>query len=256
MIDFKVHDSECDIWAKVRRILADIPNWVLWNVILKANENLSQQIIALTKENCSETSSVPEQFSPFEVEILKARTAFFNIIQKYAAEKQESTKYSENFPVVHERFVTALQLQLSDYAAGNKALEDIMSDYIVKINTQSFSKGQVEYLKKEINSRKAQLANGKQKTEDHQMLLNTTRQIYDEISSLANRIFQEISSLGEIKPKITYSKKILQCMLKAARSNKKKLIKTGNITDSFEMSDVLCSTKMDLESSIANTTLR
>ncbi|XP_061394199.1 augmin complex subunit dgt5 [Musca vetustissima] len=280
-----LQDAKTQLWAKMRQIFANIPNFLIFNTINRLKEEQLHNIMSLNKtiNNDSHlTGNSRDPLTNFEINFMKAKSSFLGIVGRYLTACQERKNLEMEFPKTYEDFEDKLLEKVKIFSTDldSEHSEEIMRNYVVEYNFLNFTKGENEYLTQQIDLLKAELETAQKYLENHEVLLGSIKQVYGEISASVNKLQYDMMQLSQIKDKIIYSKNIMKHQLddlEAMMANNNTMIKSNfkptklKIThnnnmslvgaDSFEMSNdnVFCSTKLDFDSTISslnNTTLR
>uniref|UniRef100_A0A1I8NYQ8 Uncharacterized protein n=1 Tax=Stomoxys calcitrans TaxID=35570 RepID=A0A1I8NYQ8_STOCA len=280
-----VQTAKTKLWSNVRQIFSNIPNFLIFNTLLRLKEEQLQHIMALNKTTHNENhlgGSSRNHLTSFEINFMKTKANLLSVIGKYLAAYQEHKnlefKFSEAFEHFEDKLLEKVQIFNADLEMEQN--EETLRNYVVEYNFLNFIRGENEFLTKQIETLKAEIEHSQKYLDNHEVLLGSIKQVYSEISTSVNRIQYDMMQLAQIKDKIIYSKNIMKYQLddleamvthnnSIVKSNfkptKLKISNSNNQSllgvDSFEMShdNVFCSTKLDLDStmsSLNNTTLQ
>ncbi|XP_037944742.1 augmin complex subunit dgt5-like [Teleopsis dalmanni] len=265
-------ESKEELWKEIRTNFSDIPNFSIFNVVMRLKDEQLQNIISLNGQTLNKTlgfsykpSLSKEPFSSYEMKIAKTKASFLGLVAKYIKVRIERDHLEEVFSKAYIEFVDELQKKLNLYNSENdENVEEIISNYLVQLNSIIFSNSENEYIAQQIERFKIDIENTNKQIENHEVLLGLIKQVYFDINASVNRLQVEMVQLNQIKDKIVYSKNILRQLLNEMKPKSttwsmdvrnnflQPQIKVNDITlsaDSFEMGteNVLCSTKLDLD---------
>ncbi|XP_055842515.1 augmin complex subunit dgt5-like [Episyrphus balteatus] len=168
-----VQEAKDDMWRKMRKLFTNIPNFLIFNSILKVKEEQLQNIMTLNK-----TPKIPfkENLNAFDLKLLKAKASILGMAANYMSARQESHSLNQRFSLAYTQFVEAVQCKVNLFnIETDDDIDDIISNYIVQYNTRVFNKGQNEYILAQIELCKAQIECGTKQLEDHEILLNSIK---------------------------------------------------------------------------------
>ncbi|XP_055838132.1 augmin complex subunit dgt5-like [Episyrphus balteatus] len=259
-----VQEAKDDMWRKMRKLFTNIPNFLIFNSILKVKEEQLQNIMTLNK-----TPKIPfkENLSAFDLKLLKAKASILGMAANYMSARQESHSLNQRFSLAYTQFVEAVQCKVNLFnIETDDDIDDIISNYIVQYNTRVFNKGQNDYILAQIELCKAQIECGTKQLEDHEILLNSIKQVYTDIDSSINRIQYEVMQLHQMKEKILFSKNMLQHLLGDMQLEQSHYLPSvmmkmsgnftttasgdGNVTFDMSNGNVFSSTKLDFDSTL------
>ncbi|XP_055918800.1 augmin complex subunit dgt5 [Eupeodes corollae] len=258
-----VQEAKDDMWRKMRKLFANIPNFLIFNSILKVKEEQLQNIMTLNK-----IPKVPfkENLSAFDVKLLKAKASLLGMAANYMSARQESHSLNQRFSAAYTQFVEAVQCKVNLFNIDTgEDVDDIISNYIVQYNTRVFNKGRNDYITGQIELSKAQIESGTKQLEDHEILLNSIKQVYTDTDSSINRIQYEVMQLHQMKEKILFSKNMLHHLLGDMQLEQSHYLPSvmmkmsgnfmtasGDSNSTFDISagNVFSSTKLDFESTL------
>ncbi|XP_075165668.1 dim gamma-tubulin 5 [Haematobia irritans] len=278
-----LQEAKSKIWSNMRQIFTNIPNFLIFNTILRLKEEQLQHIMSLNRTINNESNIATNSREPltnFEMNFMKTKASFLSIVGKYLVARQEHDNMKLDFPNTYDDFEEKLleKVKIFNSDMETEQSEEIMRNYVWEYNCFNFKKGENEYLTQQIEALKVDIEHSQKYLENHEVLLGSIKQVYSEISASVNRIQYDMMQLSQIKDKIIYSKNIMKhqlddleamvtnsTMVKSNFKPTKLKITNNNMSlmgaDSFEMSNdnVFCSTKLDFDStmsSLNNTTLR
>ncbi|XP_030385284.1 augmin complex subunit dgt5 [Scaptodrosophila lebanonensis] len=276
-------DTKERLWAQMRTIFSNTPNFLVFNAILKLKEEQLQHIMELNKtynnadpHSTSNAAYVRPPLDNFEVKLLRTKADLLGLVAKYVGAQNEVVQLEERFAKTYSIFINELQKKVNNCNAitDDETTEDIISDFIVQYNMRNFNRARNEHLTQQIEELRLELESNAKILENHEILLGSIKQVYSDINQSVNRIQYEMLQLSQIKEKIMYSKNMLKNILddmQAASHNqnaKTQLLSTklkvNNISmmgmESFNLANdsVFSSTKLDFDAnaSAMNITLR
>ncbi|XP_013097699.2 augmin complex subunit dgt5 [Stomoxys calcitrans] len=272
-----LQEAKTKLWSNVRQIFSNIPNFLIFNTILRLKEEQLQHIMSLNKTTTNDSHLAAhgsvEPLSNFEIHFMKTQANLLGIIGKYLAACQERKNLELEFPKTYEDFEDKLLEKVKIFNADldTEQSEEIMRNYVVEYNFLNFIKGENEYLVQQIEALKAEIESSQKYLENHEVLLGSIKNVYGEISASVNRIQYDMMQLSQIKDRIIYSKNIMKHQLDdlealmANNSHVKSNFKPAKMkvthnnmsllgVDSFEMStdNVFCSTQLDFDATVCN----
>ncbi|KAI8128742.1 hypothetical protein FF38_09976 [Lucilia cuprina] len=275
-----LQEAKNNLWTKLRKILSNIPVFLIFNAIMRLKEEQLQYIMSLNKTATNEShlasaTNNRESLTNFDLNLMKTKSKFLSRVGEYLSACQERKRLEEQYVKAFSEFEDKLleKVKIFNADTDSEQNEAIMRNYVIQYYSLNFTKGQNEYITQQIEMLKAEIENSNKHLDNHDFLLGSIKQVYDEISTCVNRLQYDMMQLSQIKDKIIYSKNIMKLQLEdlEATTNVKssfiptKLKLNNNHSllgvDSFEMTNdnVFCSTKLDFDSTISplnNSTLR
>ncbi|BFG05227.1 augmin complex subunit dgt5 [Drosophila madeirensis] len=265
------------LWNEMRSIFAQTPNAPLFNVIMKIKEEQLQYITQLSTANKGNTPKAKPLLTNYEVKLLKTKAEMLGLAAKYLSADKELVKLEARFCKEYTPFVDELQNKVNSFnplsSADEDSTDELISDFLVQFTMRTFNMARNEYLVEQIEQLRLELKAGGKQLEDHDLLLGSVKQVYNDISTSIHRIQEDMGQLSQIKEKILYSRNMMKNLLDdmhAATQNqnaKSQLISTklkvNNMSllgsESFYMANdtVFSSTKLEFDgnTSMANCTL-
>lgn len=189
----------------------------------------------------------------FKVAISKLYAKHIGLEVEKRTLSREKQRLLDDYVVSYESFVINLRAK---YAMFNNVDidDDFLDDYMQQFSTSCYSQAQIDFLQKSIEGLEAELLQRNQMQQDHQLMTNSLRCIYEEIESLYCQMQDDMNALNSIRGKLEHNDGLLRYLVQSkneqqtlgagggARNN------TNNSTSSsFNSSNdsVLCSTKLD-----------
>ncbi|KAL9913463.1 augmin complex subunit dgt5 [Glossina fuscipes] len=271
----QLSEAKSKLWSDMRQIYSRVPNFMLFNAIMRLKEEQLQDITNLSKTVNNDSHLMllsKEDCSEFEFNLLRTKVNLLGLSVKYLVARQERQQLDSQFLRLYCEFEPKLleKVKMFNTHVEDEKTEETLREYIVQYNARIFIKGQNESLLQHIDSLKAEIDSTTRDVEHHEILLGSVKDIYNRISISVNRIRYEMSQLSQIKDRIIYSKGLMEHQLHSLQPamRAKSRIKVNNINDNqnflqlsdiFETSpdEVFCSTKLDFDdnaSALNNTT--
>ncbi|XP_017039227.1 augmin complex subunit dgt5 [Drosophila ficusphila] len=209
-------DAKQRLWDEMRSTFADIPNALLFNVIMKIKEEQLQHIMHLneTRGNCT-TAKPP--LNNYEVKLLKTKADMLGMAAKFFGAQKELEQKEERFCQDYSVFVDKMQTKV--YSFNGISLEDeesadeLISDYLVQYNMRNFNRAQNDFLREQIELLRVELEAGAKQLENHDLKLGSVKQVYGDINASINRIQQDMVQLSQIKEKVLFSRNMMKNLL-------------------------------------------
>lgn len=189
----------------------------------------------------------------FKVAIGKLYAKHIGLEVEKRALIREKQRLLDDYVVVYESFVLNLRAK---YAMFNNVDidDDFLDDYMQQYSTSCYSQAQIDFLQKSIESLETELLQRNQMQQDHQLMTNSLRCIYEEIESLYCQMQDDMNALNSIRAKLEHNDGLLRYLVQS--KNEQQTLGAGGGTrnnannstsSSFNSSNdsVLCSTKLD-----------
>ncbi|XP_067630740.1 augmin complex subunit dgt5 [Eurosta solidaginis] len=220
-----VQEAKDALWAKMRTIFSNIPNFIFFNVIMRLKDEQLQYIMSLiNKSNTNDSSSThsisvmssstKEPLTPFEIKLLQTKADLLGMVVKYLSARKERIMLDQNFSDAYNPFVNELSRKVNLFNANaDENIHEIISNYLIQYNQRNFTKSENDYITQQIEQCKGDIEYSARQLENHEVILGSIKQVYSDINTSINRIQYEMLQLGQIKDKILYSKNLLKRIL-------------------------------------------
>ncbi|KAM8711376.1 hypothetical protein ACLKA7_000504 [Drosophila subpalustris] len=253
-------ESKTHLWSQLRQIFANTPNVLLFNAIMKIKDEQLQHMMTMNKTTSKAEGAGNVALTNFDVKLLKTKADLMGLVANYMCAQDEVRQLEERYVRIYGTFVDELQKKVNNFngihsAEDEENSEEIISDFILQYNMRNFYRARNDFLTEQIEKLRLELDTGAKQLENHEMLLVSIKQMYNEMNTSINRIQQDVVQLSQIKDKILYSKNVLKNLLDdMQQANKTHLLTTklkGNMSlmgmESFCLANdsVLSSTKLD-----------
>lgn len=165
---------------------------------------------------------------------------------------REKQRLLGDYVVFYESFVIDLRAK---YAMFNNIdiEDDFLDEYMQQYSTSCYSQAQIEFLQKSIETLETELMHRNQTQQEHQLMTNSLRCIYEEIESLYCQMHEDMNALNNVRDKLVHNEGLLRYLVQS-KSDQQTLGGGGgrhNVSNSTNSSfntsndSVLCSTKLD-----------
>ncbi|XP_034479494.1 augmin complex subunit dgt5 [Drosophila innubila] len=263
----QLEESKSRLWTEMRQIFVNTPNVMIFNAIMKIKDEQLQHMMMMNKSSLNVDRSNSVELSKFDVKLLKTQADLMGIVANYMCAQNEVKQLEESYVRIYGTFVDELQKKVNNFNGINseedeEKSEEIISDFILQYNMRNFYKARNEFFEEQIEKLHLEMETGAKQLENHEMLLASIKQMYNDMNTSINRIQQDVVQLSQIKEKILYSKNVLKNLLDDMhQTNKTHMLSTklkGNMSlmgmESFCLANdsVLSSTKLDID---ANATI-
>lgn len=250
----EAHDK---LWDRLREIFKNIPNFFLWNHLFKQKDAQLMTIDAMSKMNVNkmlETTAVATGInaSSFKLAIGKLYAKHIGLDIERRSFSREKDRLLNDYVVYYESFVDDLRtkyVQVND----DDIEDDFLHEYMLQYSTSCYAQAQIEFLQKSIGTLDAEIQQRNEKQQEHQLITNSLRCIYDEIESLYCQMHDDMNALTSVRGKLEHNGDLLRYL--AQGKNEQPTLYGGggrqnttvSINSSFNTSteSVLCSTKLD-----------
>ncbi|TMW39516.1 hypothetical protein DOY81_015404, partial [Sarcophaga bullata] len=216
-----LQEAKNNLWSNMRQIFSNIPNFLIFNTIMRLKEDQLQHVMSLNKTNITNDSHMTtsthsrEPLTNFEINLMKTKSYFLSLVGKYLSACQERKRLEEQYVQAFNEFEDKLldKVKIFNADTDTEQNEAIMRNYVMEYYSLHFNKGENEFIAQQIEMIKAEIENTTKHLENHEVLIGSLKQVYNEINTSVNRLQYEIKQLSQIKDKIIYSKVIMKRQL-------------------------------------------
>ncbi|XP_055627307.1 augmin complex subunit dgt5 [Toxorhynchites rutilus septentrionalis] len=196
------------LWSNMKAELKDIPNYLLWTVLMEMKEKQLLEISETNrKQNELEQKVTLSDQDALQVNMAKLCGNHINLFVDLIATKRSVQMTRDDYLAKYTTFSQMLEAKMNLLNTMDDESEEILEDYMLESTSRDYNQGQLEFFKKEIEKKKQEIKMQTQKLDNHEQSLIHLREIYSEIDSYSGRIQEEIQQLNQIKEKITYLKR-------------------------------------------------
>lgn len=164
---------------------------------------------------------------------------------------REKQRLLDDYVLYYESFVINLRAK---YAMFNHVDidDDFLDNYMQQYSTSCYSQGQIEFLQKSIETLESEMLQRNQMQQDHQLITNSLRCIYEEIESLYCQMQDDMNALNTVRGKLEHNEGLLRYLVQSKNEQQTLCgggarLNASSSTSSFNSSNesVMCSTKLD-----------
>lgn len=189
----------------------------------------------------------------FKVAISKLYAKHIGLELEKRSLSREKQRLLDDYVLYYESFVTDLRAK---YAIFNSVDidDDFLDDYMQQYSTACYAQAQIEFLQKSIESLEAEMMRSNQIQQDHQMMTNSLRCIYEEIEMLYCQMKDDMKALNSVRGKLEHNESLLRYLMQSKNEQQQTMYggsvrhnANNSTNNSFNSSheSVLCSTKLD-----------
>lgn len=168
---------------------------------------------------------------------------------------REKQHLLDNYVVYYESFVISLRAK---YAMFNNVDidDDFLDDYMQQYSTSCYAQAQIEFLQKSIETIDAEIMQRNQMQQDHQLMNNSLRYIYNEIEIFYCQMRDDMAALNSVRKKLEHNESLLRYLVQNKNEQQTLCVGNGTTRHNFNNStsssfgsssneSVLSSTKLD-----------
>lgn len=248
-------DAHDKLWERLRQTFANIPNYILWNNLFKQKDMQLMTIDVMSKLNVNKMLEVSNgtgiNASGFKTAVGKLYAKHIGLEVEKRLLGREKQRLLDDYVLYYESFVINLRAK---YAMFNHVDidDDFLDNYMQQYSTSCYSQGQIEFLQKSIETLESEMQQRNQMQQDHQLITNSLRCIYEEIESLYCQMQDDMNALNTVRGKLEHNEGLLRYLVQS--KNEQQALCGGGVrlnasssTSSFNSSNesVMCSTKLD-----------
>lgn len=252
LVATKAHD---ELWNKLRKMLTDLPNFVLWDQLNKQMEKNLLAINMLAKIDLSKVlkSDTANDSLALSSEIAKLQADHIKLVFNGNVIDSHDERLSNEFVVCYEQFLSHLRTKFAMYNDIDIS-EETLADYIGQWTALRFGQGEIEYLRKTIDENEVEIRRIRKSIDKNKASHTTLIDMYNEIQEKYCSAQDDLISLSQVKEKILHSKNLLRYLLQC-KSDQKSIV----LQQTFMSSESTCNAdghSMDYDGFSTNVTQR
>ncbi|XP_053676529.1 augmin complex subunit dgt5 [Anopheles nili] len=219
------------LWTDIRDILRGVPNYLLWNVLLKMKDsNLSEIAEQNNRREQSEQNVSFSDRDMLQLSMAKLGTSHINVFLDVMSTRNMVNTAREEYLARYSPCSSELEAKMTLMNVMDDEAEEALEEYLMQWNSREYNQGQTEYMDREIERKKQELLLYSQKNQNHEQLLSQLRGIYGQIEDISKHMEAGLHQVRQIKQKVHYSKYMCQHTVHTIRQ------KNGN-NQTLNMSD-------------------
>lgn len=207
------------LWNKIRSQLTNIPNSLVWTVLMKL---LEENIDVITQYASESTPELTTGCKTTEAALLpKLQTKHIIKAIELHSMKKKITSLKENCAQYISCFTDELERQMSCDIDNSfiSSDDDIVGDYIETFIERYYVQGSIMYANTEIDNMKMDIEKNRILLSDFQKMIQDTKIIYENIDEKVAINQKSVAQLYLIKDKLDFSKISMMHMLQGIKSN-------------------------------------
>lgn len=214
--------SRQQFWQKLRDILAQIPNLVIWTSIV---DQMKQKLSTLETLSIMDMEKVlyvdagyqkpdPKNYLQLEMGKLHAKHVKLCVIRHGINKKSEHV--INEYVVFYESFLMDLRAKFTMY--NNQSIDDdFLGDYLSMYSTLQFGKGEVEFLLKKIDEVDLEIRRRKKMNDNYINVNNKLTSVYAEMENVYIRTHEDIYNLTNVREKIQHCEGLMKYLLQCKK---------------------------------------
>lgn len=257
-IFFRRTDAYEKLWERLQDIFANIPNYILWNNLLKQKETQLMTIDVMSKQNVSKMLEVDNgtgiNAAGFKTAISKLYAEHIRLELNKRALQSEKESLTSDYVSSYESFVEDLRAKYAMFN-NNDIDDDLLHDYMQQSSMSCYMQAQIEYLQKSIEKLDEEISRQNEIQQDHQLMNNSLRCTYEEFETLYCKMLEDMNALNSVRAKLELNESQLRYLVQSKNEQLTlgigggggRLNSSSATSSSFNSSNdsVLSSTKLD-----------
>lgn len=229
--------AQDELWHKLRKVLANLPNFVLWDQLNKRMENKTLALDVLAKIDLTKMLKGDESNdSMLATEIAKLQAEHIKLVIDGNAIDDHDDRLSHEYVIFYEQFLSHLRTKFAMY--NNTDIdEDSLADYISQWTALRFGQGEVDYLRKAVNENEAEIRRIRKLNDEYKATHTTLFDMYYEIQETYYNTRDELTNLSLVKEKILHSKNVIRYLLQCKSDQQSNLLSTTSILHQTHLSN-------------------
>lgn len=167
------------LWSNMRETFSNIPNFLIFNTILRLKEEQLQHVMSLNKTNTTNDSHMTtstnsrEPLTNFEINLMKTKSNFLSLVGKYLSACQERKRLEEQYVQAFNEFEDKLFEKVKIFNADTDSEQNgaIMRNYVIEYYSLHYTKGENEFIAQQIELIKAEIENSTKHLENHEVMI-------------------------------------------------------------------------------------
>ena len=172
-----LQEAKNNLWSKMRQIFSNIPNFLIFNTVMRLKEDQLQHVMSLNKTNITNDSHMTnsinsrEPLTNFEINLMKTKSYFLSLVGKYLSACQERKRLEERYVQAFNEFEDKLLDKVKIFNADTETEQNeaIMRNYVMEYYSLHFNKGENEFIAQQIEMIKAEIENTTKHLENHEV---------------------------------------------------------------------------------------
>lgn len=204
------------LWNKLHTIFAKIPNYVLWNALNVLKDRQLAEINVMSKLNIAKLLQIEQNNSTalngFQIAVGKMYAQHISLMADIHLCKIEKERLVNDYMAAYNAYVTNMQTK---YALFNNTdiEDDLLHDYIKQYSASRFKQAQIEFFERQVELNEKEIEDRAQGMNDHNIILNSLRCIYDDIEKLYCTMREDLRALASVQEKIRHNEGMLKYLI-------------------------------------------
>lgn len=254
------------LWSKLHEIFAKIPNYVLWNALNALKDRQLADINVMSKVNINKLLQIEENnltsstSNGFKIAVSKMYAEHISMMADLHLGKILKERLLNDYVNAYNTFLSDMRTKFALFN-DTEIDDDLLAEYMVQYCSSCFIRAQIEFLERQSEQNEKDIDARSVAMNDHPLILNSLRCIYDDIEKLYCTMREDMQALASVQNKIRHNEGLLKYLIDCENEkHTQKLIGSGgsgvNQSISFSSSDDSNTTVLSnctLDSTISST---
>lgn len=214
-------------------IFAKIPNYVLWNALNALKDRQLAEINVMSKVNINKLLQIEENNSTasttngFKNAVSKMYAQHISMMADVHLGKIEKERLLNDYVTAYNAFLSDMRTKFALF--NNTDIDDeLLAEYIVQYSSSCFNRAEIEFLERQIEQNEKDIEARSGAMNDHNIILNSLRCIYDDIEKLYCTMREDMRALASVQNKIRHNEGLLKYLIDCENEkHTQKLIGSG-----------------------------